>query len=61
MGNIIKLPDQEYKAWVNLNKKAVEEMIKTNRIDPYWLRKGKNEEYLERYLHDLGYILNKPR
>lgn len=58
MGNVIKMPDQEYRAWVNLNKKAVEEMIKTNRIDPYWMMKGKNEEYLRRYLGELGYKLN---
>ncbi len=58
MGNIIKMPDQEYRAWVNLNKKAVDEIIKTNRIDPYWLMKGKNKEYLQRYLGELGYRLN---
>ncbi len=58
MGNIIKMPDQEYRAWVNLNKKAVNEMIKTNRIDPYWLMKGKNEDFLRRYLGELGYKLN---
>lgn len=58
MGNIIKMPDQEYRAWVNLNKKAVNEMIKTNRIDPYWMMKGKNEEFLRRYLGELGYKLN---
>lgn len=58
MGNVIKMPDQEYRAWVNLNKKAVNEMIKINRIDPYWLMKGKNEEFLRRYLGELGYKLN---
>ena len=57
MGNIIKIPDAEYRAWVNLNKKAMEEMIKTKKIDPYWLAKGKNREYFERYLHSLGYTL----
>lgn len=58
MGNVIKMPDQEYRAWVNLNKKAVNEMIKTNRIDPYWMMKGKNEEFLRRYLGELGYKLS---
>ena len=57
MGRIIKMPDQEYIAWVNLNKKAVAEMIKTNKIDPYWLAKGKNKEFLTRYLGELGYTL----
>ncbi len=58
MGTVIKMPDQEYRAWVNLNKKAVDEIIKTNRIDPYWLMKGKNNEFLQRYLGELGYRLN---
>lgn len=58
MGTVIKMPDQEYKAWVNLNKKAVDEIIKTGRIDPYWLMKGKNKEFLQRYLGELGYRLN---
>ena len=58
MGNILQMPDQEYRAWVNLNKKAVEEIIKTGRIDPYWHVKGKNKEFLQRYLGELGYRLN---
>ena len=51
------MPDQDYIAWVNLNKKAVAEMIKTNKIDPYWLAKGNNKEFLTRYLGELGYTL----
>lgn len=57
MGRIIKMPDAEYRAWVNLNQKALDEMIKTKKIDPYWLAKGKNREFFERYLHALGYTL----
>jgi len=57
MGKVIKMPDQEYIAWVNLNSKAVEEFIKTQKVDPYWLAKGKNKEFLERYLYELGYRL----
>ncbi len=57
MGNVVEMPDQEYKMWVNINKKAVAEFIKTQKIDPYWLNKGKNREYLERYLESLGYRL----
>lgn len=58
MGNVIRMPDQEYKAWVNLNKKMLDSIIENNRIDPYWLVKGKNKEYLVRYLGELGYKLN---
>lgn len=57
MGKIIKIPDAEYRAWINLNRKAIDEMIRTKKIDSYWLAKGKNREYLERYLHSLGYTL----
>lgn len=58
MGNIISMPDQEYKAWVNLNKKVLAEIMEKNNIDPHWLFKGKNKEYLVRYLGERGYKLN---
>lgn len=58
MGNIIRMPDQEYIAWVNRNKKMLDSIIENNRIDPYWLVKGKNKEYLVRYLGERGYKLN---
>lgn len=57
MGKVIKMPDAEYRMWVNVNQKALNEMLNNKKIDVYWMSKGKNAEYVKRYLSEHGYTL----
>ena len=41
-GNVIFMPDIEYKAWVNGNKELLEEILNTGKVSTLWLAKGRN-------------------
>lgn len=57
-GNIVFLPDIEYKAWVNRNKDLLEEIIKTSKVSTLWLSKGENKKFLIRYFKECGYTIS---
>lgn len=57
-GNVIFMPDIEYKAWVNRNKELLEEIIKTGQVSTMWLRKGNNKSFLIRYFRECGYTIS---
>ena len=49
-GNVIFMPDIEYKSWVNRNKDLLDDIIKTGKVSTLWLNKGNNKSFLVRYL-----------
>ncbi len=57
-GNIIFLPDIEYRAWVNENKKLLEEILNTGKVPTLWLSKKENKKFLVRYLEERGYTIS---
>ncbi|MDD6012809.1 MAG: hypothetical protein PUC33_08205 [Oscillospiraceae bacterium] len=57
-GNVIFMPDIEYRAWVNRNKELLDEIIKTGQVSTMWLRKGNNKSFLIRYFRECGYTIS---
>ena len=57
-GNVIFMPDIEYKAWTNTNKELLEEILKTGKVSTVWLKKGKNKSFLVRYFRECGYTIS---
>ena len=56
-GNVIFMPDIEYKSWVNRNKELLEEITKTGKVSTLWLAKGNNKNFLVRYFKECGYTI----
>ena len=57
-GNVIFMPDIEYKAWVNGNKELLDDIIKTGKVSTLWLSKGNNKKFLVRYFSECGYTIS---
>lgn len=57
-GNVIFMPDIEYKSWVNRNKDLLEEITKTGKVSTLWLNKGSNKTFLVRYFRECGYSIS---
>lgn len=57
-GNIVFMPDIEYKAWVNRNKELLDEIIETGKVSTLWLNKGNNKSFLIRYFKECGYTIS---
>lgn len=57
-GNIVFMPDIEYKAWVNRNKELLDEIIETGKVSTVWLNKGNNKSFLIRYFKECGYTIS---
>ena len=55
---IVHLPDMDYIRWMNLNKKLLDEIVRTNQIPTQWLSKGSNKKYLVRYFREMGYTIH---
>lgn len=56
-GNVIFMPDIEYKSWVNRNKDLLDDIIKTGKVSTIWLNKGNNKSFLVRYFKECGYSI----
>ena len=56
-GNVIYMPDIEYKSWVNRNKELLEDITKTGKVSTLWLSKGNNKSFLIRYFKECGYSI----
>ena len=56
-GNVIFMPDIEYKSWVNRNKDLLDDIIKTGKVSTIWLNKGNNKSSLVRYFKECGYSI----
>lgn len=56
-GNVIFMPDIEYKSWVNRNKDLLDDIIKTGKVSTLWLNKGNNKSFLVRYFKECGYSI----
>ena len=56
-GNVVFLPDVEYRAWVNRNKDFLNELMKSNQVSTAWLNKGQNKAFLVRYFEERGYTI----
>ena len=56
-GNVIFMPDIEYKSWVNRNKDLLDDIIKTGKVSTLWLNKGNNKSFLVRYFNECGYSI----
>ena len=56
-GNVIYMPDIEYKSWVNRNKDLLEDITKTGKVSTLWLSKGNNKSFLIRYFKECGYTI----
>ena len=56
-GNVIFMPDIEYKSWVNRNKELLDDIIKTGKVSTLWLAKGNNKTFLVRYFKECGYTI----
>lgn len=56
-GNVIYMPDIEYKSWVNRNKELLDDIIKTGKVSTIWLSKGNNKSFLVRYFKECGYTI----
>ena len=56
-GNVIFMPDIEYKSWVNRNKDLLDDIIKTGKVSTLWLNKGNNKSFLIRYFKEFGYTI----
>ena len=57
-GNVIFMPDIEYKSWVNRNKELLDEIIKSGKVSTMWLNKGNNKSFLIRYFKECGYSIS---
>ncbi len=57
-GNVIFMPDIEYKSWVNRNKELLDEIIKSGKVSTLWLNKGNNKSFLIRYFKECGYSIS---
>ena len=57
-GNVIFMPDIEYKSWVNRNKELLEDITKTGKVSTLWLSKGNNKSFLIRYFKECGYTIS---
>ena len=56
-GNVIFMPDIEYKSWVNRNKDLLDDIVKTGKVSTLWLAKGNNKSFLIRYFKECGYTI----
>ena len=56
-GNVIFMPDIEYKSWVNRNKELLDDIIKSGKVSTMWLNKGNNKSFLIRYFKECGYTI----
>ena len=56
-GNVIFMPDIEYKSWVNNNRTLLEEILKTGKVSTLWLAKDNNKAHLVRYFKECGYVI----
>ena len=56
-GNLIFMPDIEYKSWVNRNKDLLDDIVKTGKVSTLWLNKGNNKSFLVRYFNECGYTI----
>ena len=56
-GNVIFMPDIEYKSWVNRNKELLDDIIKTGKVSTLWLNKGNIKSFLVRYFKECGYSI----
>ena len=56
-GNVIFMPDIEYRSWVNRNKELLDDIIKTGKVSTIWLNKGNNKSFLVRYFKECGYTI----
>mgnify|MGYP003408425577 FL=1 len=56
-GNVVFMPDIEYKSWVNRNKELLDDIIKTGKVSTMWLAKGNNKSFLVRYFKECGYTI----
>ena len=57
-GNVIFMPDIEYKSWVNRNKELLSEITKTGKVSTLWLQKGSIKAFLVRYFRECGYTIS---
>ena len=57
-GNVIFMPDIEYKSWVNRNKELLKEITSTGKVSTLWLNKGSNKAFLVRYFRECGYSIS---
>ena len=57
-GNVIFMPDIEYKSWVNRNKELLDDIIKSGKVSTMWLNKGNNKSFLIRYFKECGYSIS---
>ena len=57
-GNVIFMPDIEYKSWVNRNKELLDDIIKSGKVSTMWLKKGNNKSFLIRYFKECGYSIS---
>lgn len=56
-GNVIFMPDIEYKSWVNRNKELLSEILETGKVSTLWLAKDRNKSFLVRYFKECGYTI----
>jgi len=56
-GNVIFMPDIEYKSWVNRNKELLSEILETGKVSTLWLAKDRNISFLVRYFKECGYTI----
>ena len=56
-GNVVFMPDIEYKSWVNRNKDLLDDITKTGKVSTLWLAKGNNKSFLVRYFKECGYTI----
>lgn len=57
-GNVVFMPDIEYKSWLNKNKDLLSEITKSGQVSTAWLNRGQNKKFLVRYFHECGYTIN---
>ncbi len=57
-GNVIFMPDIEYRSWVNRNSNLLCEIQKTGKVSTLWLNKDSNKDFLTRYFKELGYNIS---
>lgn len=57
-GNVIFMPDIEYRSWVNRNKELLDDIIKSGKVSTMWLNKGNNKSFLIRYFKECGYSIS---
>ncbi len=57
-GNVVFMPDVEYRSWVNRNKDLLKEIVDSGKVSTAWLHKGNNKEFLIRYFKECGYTIS---